>query len=136
MNEILVKIYKVSSMVIMPIIVSLCLVCKWPLTMIVNAVLASIVISSPATISLQVFAWLFKKMRVEKSFMWMLLLASIPLTSLIIAWLFADFVPGKIGFLLLLGMLSSYVGILAQGISVSQFFNSTEYERKENNTID
>jgi len=136
MNEILVKIYKVSSMVIMPIIVSLCLVCKWPLTMIVNAVLASIVISSPATISLQVFAWLFKKMRVEKSFMWMLLLASIPLTSLIIAWLFADFVPGKIGFILLLGMLSSYVGILAQGISVSQFFNSTEYERKENNTID
>jgi hypothetical protein len=104
--------------------------------MIVNAVLASIVISSPATISLQVFAWLFKKMRVEKSFMWMLLLASIPLTSLIIAWLFADFVPGKIGFILLLGMLSSYVGILAQGISVSQFFNSTEYERKENNTID
>lgn len=125
-----------SSVVIVPIILSACLVCQWPVTMIIIAMLASIVISSPAMLSLQVFVWLFQKIKFERIFIWMLLLSSIPILSLVVAWLFAEFVPGKIWFVLLLGMLSGYVGLLTNGLSVSQFFNSTQYEREENNSID
>lgn len=112
-----------------------CLVCKWPLEMIGVAVLASAIISSPGTIALQVLAWLFQKIDCEKSFAWMLLMAFIPPLAFITAWLFADFVPGKLWLVLLLSTGSGYVGILSHAISVTQFFNPTQYEREENNTI-
>lgn len=104
--------------------------------MIAIAMLASIVISSPATILLHLVTWLTQKRAMERSFVWMVLFASIPLLSLTAAWLFADYVPGKVWFLLLLGMLSGYGGILSHGISVAQIFNSNQNEREENNTID
>jgi hypothetical protein len=50
--------------------------------------------------------------------------------------LFAHYVPGKVWFLLPLGMLSGYVGIISHGISVAQLFNSDKNEREENITID
>lgn len=135
-KSILTKVYWSSSMVIALVMLSLCLAFKWPVTLILLAMLASVVISSPATISLYFMIWLSQKRMLERSFLWMVLLASIPLLSLIFAFLFADYVPGKVWFLLLLGMLSGYVGILSNGISVAQFFNSNRDEREENNTID
>ena len=66
----------------------------------------------------------------------MMLLASIPLLSFIAAVLFADYVPSKVWFLVLFGMLSSYVAVLRHGISVTQLFNSTQNEREESYTMD
>ena len=126
----LTKVYRSSSLVIMPLILLICLIFKWHWLMIALAMLASIVISSPATISLHLLMWLFKKLNLERSFVWMLLFASIPILSLVVAYLFADFVPGKIWFLLLLGMLSGYVGVLTHAISVAQFFNSYQNEKE------
>jgi hypothetical protein len=98
--------------------------------------LASIAISSPATISLHFMTWLSRKINLERGYAWMILFASIPLLSLLAACLFAHYVPGKVWFLLPLGMLSGYVGILSHGISVAQLFNSDKNEREENITID
>jgi hypothetical protein len=130
------KVYRTSAIVIVSVMLLVCFICNWPLVMIGVVMLASLVISSPATISLHIMMWLSQKGNLEKGFAWMLLLASIPLLSFITAWLFADFVPGKVWFLLLLGMASGYAGILTYGISVSQFFNSNQNEREENITID
>ena len=130
------KVYKSSSMVIMPLMLLICLVFKWPVFMIAVTMIVSIVLSSPATILLHLMMWLTQKRTIERSFAWMFLLASIPLLSFIIAWMFADYVPGKVWFLLLAGMLSGYVGILSHGISVAQLFNSDKNEREENFTID
>jgi len=102
--------------------------------MVAVALLASLVISSPAMISLNLFVWLFQKIKLERGFAWMLLLSSIPVLSLCVAWLSADFVPGKTWFILLLGILSGYVGLAANFISVSQFFKSTQYERENSDT--
>lgn len=135
-KSILSKVYWSSSVVIVFVMLSLCLVFKWPMILISLAMLASIVISSPATIALHFIVWLSHKRTLERGFLWMVLFASIPLLSLIAACLFADYVPGKVWFLLLLGILSGYVGILSNGISVAQFFNSNKDEREENNTID
>jgi hypothetical protein len=133
---ILSKVYRSSSLVIVPLILLVCLMFKWHVYMITIAMVGSIVISSPATIALHFMMWLSQKRTLERGFLWMVLFASIPLLSLIVACLFADYVPGKVWFLLLLGMLSGYIGILSNGISVAQFFNSNKDEREENNTID
>lgn len=135
-HQILNSVFKKSSIVIVPIVLVTCLVFKWPATMVLVAFLAAIVISSPAMISLNLFVWLFQKIKLETGFVWMLLLSSIPVLSLVVAWLSADFVPGKTWFVLLLGMLSGYAGLATNFISVSQFFKSTQYEREESNSID
>lgn len=129
-HNILSKVYRSSAAVIVSTIILACLVCKWSLIMTVTAILASIVISSPTTISLHLVFLLTQKIRMEKSFVWMMLFSSIPVSSFIAAQLFADFVPGKVWFLLLLGIASGYAGILTNSVTVSQSFNSTEDERQ------
>ena len=96
--------------------------------MIAVALLASIALGSPATFALQILLWLSRKIKLEGSFSWMLLMASIPLFSLLVAWLFADYVPGKTGVLFCLGIVSGYAGILTHGISVAQFLNAYQNE--------
>lgn len=128
-NTILTKVYKASAAVIVSAMLLICFIFHWPVLMIGITLLASLVLSSPATILLQVLIWLSQRRKLERSFIWMLLMALIPLFALIAAWLFADFVPGKIWFLLLLGIVSGYVGILTHGISVAQFFNSDSREK-------
>lgn len=129
-NRILTKVYSASATVIISVILLVCLFYKWHFIMIGTALLASIVLSSPATIALHVLLWLSRKIKFEGSFPWMLLMASIPLLSLLVAWLFADYVPGEIDFLLCLGIVSGYVGVLSHGISVTQFFNAGENENE------
>ncbi len=127
-NTILAKVYKSSATVIVSAMLLICFIFHWPIMMIGVTLLASLVISSPATILLHVLAWLTQKRKLEGGFIWMLLMAFIPLFALIAAWLCADFVPGKIWFLLLLGIVSGYVGILSHGISIAQFFNADDHE--------
>jgi hypothetical protein len=134
-TTILSKVYGSSSIVIMTTVLLACLVCRWPLWMIAIALLASMIIGSPSMLSLQLLVWLVRGRSFQKSFAWMLLLASVPPFAFIAAWLFADFVPGKVWLLLLMGMASGYVGILTNGISITQLFNSIQYEREENDTI-
>ena len=129
-NKILTRVYGVSAVVIMSAVLLLCLCCKWHFAMIGVALLASVVLSSPATIALQILLWLSYKIKFEGSFSCMLLLSSIPILALLVAWLFADYVPGKTSALLCLGIVSGYVGILSHGISVAQFFNAHQNENE------
>ena len=127
-NRILTRVYVVSAVVITSAVLLICLFCKWHFAMIGIALLASIVLSSPATIALQILLWLSHKIKFEGSFSWMLLLSSIPVLALLVAWLFADYVPGRTGALFFLGLVSGYVGILSHGISVTQIFNALQNE--------
>jgi FtsH-binding integral membrane protein len=129
-NSILTKVYSASAMVIVSVLLLACLIYKWPLLMVAIAMLASIVLSAPALVSLQLVLWLSQKIKLERGFVWMVLMAFIPLLALLLAWLFADYVPGKTGFLMLLGMASGYVAVLSYGISIAQFFNPNGYEKE------
>jgi MFS family permease len=129
-DKVLVRVYSASVLIMASIVVLICIVCQWPLFMIGVALLASIVLASPATVCLQLVLRLSEKIKLERGFVWMILMASIPLFALLVAWLTADYVPGRTGFLLLLGIASGYVGILSHGISVAHFFNSDRYEKE------
>ena len=136
MQSVITKVYRSSSMVIVPVVFLLCIICKWPVLMVVAALLASIAISSPATFLLHLIMWLSHKTNLQKGFAWMMLFAFIPVMSLVAACLFAAYVPGKVWFLLSLGILSGYVGIISHGFSIAQAFNSNENEREEYNSVD
>jgi hypothetical protein len=120
--KILLKVYTVSSMLILLIVLFTCLLFGWPFGMIALSLFASMILASPALISLQVVICLCQRINFENTFLWMLLLSFIPLLSLAAAWMFSDFVPGKVWFLLLLGMLGSYVALGIHAVIVSQLF--------------
>jgi len=122
--KILLKVYKISSLLIVCMVLLTCLLFEWPLSMIVLAVFAATVLASPALISLQIVIWLYHRINFEKTFTWMLLLSFIPLLSLVLASMFADFVPGKVWFILLLGMFGSYIALGKHAVSVSQLFDT------------
>src|SRR5690242_95309 len=103
-NQILTRVYSASAIVIASVLLLACIVYKWPLWMIAIAMLSSIVLSAPAMVSLQLLLWISQNVKLEKSFIWMVLMAFIPLLALLVAWLFADYVPGKTGFLMVLGI--------------------------------
>ena len=128
---VLSRVYSASSAVIVSVMLLCCMVCKWAPLMTATTMLASLIIGSPPLFSLQILLWLSEKLPLQKSFAWILLLAFIPPFALITGWLMADLVPGRPWLLLLLGMFSGYVGILAHGISVGKFFNSNEDEGNE-----
>ena len=127
-HNLLLKVYRSSAAIIVSTTVLACLVFNWSLAMTITAVFASIVISSPPTISVHLMFLLTQNIRMDKGFVWIMIFASIPVSSFIAALLFADFVPGKVWFLLLLGIGSGYAGILINGISLSQSFNSSNHE--------
>ena len=135
-TNLLARIFKTSSAVIMPVILAACFLCKWPLTMIGLAMSACLVISSPATVALHFFLWLSRRGRLSVAFLWMLLLSTIPIGSVVVAELFADYVPGRTWIVLLLAALGGYVALLTNSFSVSRFFNPTDHEREENDFID
>jgi len=103
-------------------VLSSCLLFQRPLLITVLTVFATSVISVPALISLQMVIWLQQWINFERTIIWMLLFPIIPLVSLIAAGLLVDFVPGKIGLIILLGMFSSYLGITKYAASVSKLF--------------
>jgi len=121
-NKILLKVNKASLSLIIITVLSSCLLFQRPLLITVLTVFATSVISVPALISLQMVIWLQQWINFERTIIWMLLFPIIPLVSLIAAGLLVDFVPGKIGLIILLGMFSSYLGITKYAASVSKLF--------------
>jgi hypothetical protein len=104
--------------------------------MILFAMAACMVISSAGTLSLQINLWLFQRTRFAVGFMWMLILASIPLISLMVASFSAAFVPGRTWLILLLATMSGYFGLFANSLSVSKLFNSFIYGRGDDSSND
>jgi hypothetical protein len=135
-NNLLARNFRTSASVITPVILAACLVCKWPAHMIGLALLACFVISSPSTLALHLFLWLSQRLRFQTGFTWMLLLAAIPIGSLVVAELFAAWVPGRTWIILALVAVSSYLALITNSLAISQIFNSTDHEREENNSID
>jgi len=66
-TEILLKVYKASSSLIVTIVLSSCLLFQWPLSMTILALLATSVISAPALVSVQIMIWLWQR---NYSFAW------------------------------------------------------------------
>jgi hypothetical protein len=133
---ILLRVFRTSLLVIMPVILLACLLCNWPVVMILFAMAACMVISSAGTLSLQINLWLFQRTRFAVGFMWMLILASIPLISLMVASFSAAFVPGRTWLILLLATMSGYFGLFANSLSVSKLFNSFIYGRGDDSSND
>jgi hypothetical protein len=129
-NSILLSVFRSSATVICALVLSICLFLKWHPLMILTALMASLIISVPPVVSLHALLWLVKRMRISRIFAWMLLFASLPLLASLPAFAFASLVPGKAGVLILMGIISGYAALLAQGMPIAQLFNATENENE------
>lgn len=129
-NKILINFYCLSTVIIAAVMILLCFLFGWNKSMLMVAVSASFIISLPFTILLHVIFWMIKKLKVARLFFWIVLLAPVPLLAFIPAGLFSELVPGDTWFLIVLGMLTAYIGIFTNGISIAQIFNSSQYETR------
>ena len=123
-QQILGKVYRISSVIIATCLFLICWFFGWETEMIIMVLAYSLVISAPAVISLNAICWVLRRMHLSLAFAWMLLLAMIPLLVLVPAMLLVNALPGDTIFLVLLGMLSAYAGILGNGESIAQLFKS------------
>jgi hypothetical protein len=135
MNKVLLHVYRASAVSTGCFVIVACLLLKWHPAAVITALVASLAISAPALVSVQAALWTMKRIRTTRAFLWMLLMASIPLFALVPACLLADAVPGKTWFLVVLGVGSGYIGMLAQGGSIAQLLNSF-YETDEGTAMD
>ena len=108
----------------MSIMVLICFIFKWEPEMTLAVALTCLVISAPAVISLNAICWILRRVQLSLVFAWILLMAIIPLLVVVPAVLLVNALPGDTGFLVVLGMLSAYTGILGHGVSIAQLFKS------------
>lgn len=122
--KVLAKLYLSTNMTITIIVLATCLVFNWNINMMFAALNACFVMSIPAVILVSSIHWILKRIEVEISFAWILLLSFIPLFIVVPAILFVDQLPGDVFYLVVLGVVSSYTGLLGQGISITKLFKS------------
>ena len=123
-NMILAKVYRLSSLIIMMVMLAVCLVFRWDLATTAAVLFMSLVISAPAVISLNAICWLLRKVEITISFAWILLLAAVPLLVVIPSLLLAGTLPGDPAFLAGLGIFCSYAGLFGYGNAIAQLFKS------------
>src|ERR1700755_2889262 len=105
-NKILIKVFRSSLILISTFILLLCLFFKWQSPKVLDALLASVVISIPPVLALHALVWINRRLQIDRAFAWMLLFGCLPLLAAFPAFTLAGFVPGKAGMLLLIGMVS------------------------------
>ena len=126
MNNILLRVYALSAIFISIMMFCLCLLLNWTMQTTVYSIMASLLISTPALVIVNAFWWLIKNITMSLSFVWILMLSCIPLMVAIPAFVLADNLPGDAVFLMVLGMLSCYVGILSHAGSIAVLFKSID----------
>jgi hypothetical protein len=127
-NQILLKVYLFSNLMVGSVLLFICLLLGYELKMILVALAGTLVISAPAVLMLHGMFWLLQRLRIAGIAAWILLLASIPLVASVPAYLFVSAIPGDLLVLTGLGMISGYAGLFSQALSISELFNSIQYE--------
>ncbi|HEY0354850.1 MAG TPA: hypothetical protein VGC29_01520, partial [Flavisolibacter sp.] len=106
-----------------------CVVFEWDRERTIYTMMASLLLSAPALVSVNTFYWLLKKISLSTGFVWMVMMASVPVMVAIPALVFVNEIPGDSIFLLALGVLSCYAGILGQGNSIARLFESIRHQQ-------
>ena len=127
-NSVLYKVYATSSSIVCSVLLFICVVLGYDWILIASILLLALVMSAPPVILLHLVFFIIQKIRLTKIAAWIALLAAIPLLSLVPALMFDAIIPGDTIVLVALGMLSSYGGVLIQGISISELINDSVYE--------
>lgn len=128
-SRILSKVYWSSSAIISAAMLMACVVFEWDRERTIYTMMASLLLSAPALVSVNTFYWLLKKISLSTGFVWMVMMASVPVMVAIPALVFVNEIPGDSIFLLALGVLSCYAGILGQGNSIARLFESIRHQQ-------
>ena len=127
--RILSRVYWSSSALISAVMLLACVVFEWDRERTIYTMMASLLLGAPSLVSVNTFYWLLKKISISTGFVWMVMMASVPVLVAIPALVFVNEIPGDGVFLLALGVLSCYAGILSQGYSIALLFESIRHQQ-------
>ena len=125
---ILFKGYAASVLTVGAILLCICILLGYDPLLTLHVLSASIVISAPPVVALNSILWILGKVRLGNGASWILLLASLPLLSVLPASMFVRALPGDQLVLTGLCIISGYAGIFSQAISITKLFNAFDYE--------
>lgn len=128
MNHILFKVYVSANGVVSLLLLFICILLGYEWKLCLSLLGMALLISTPPVLLLHLLIILLKKIRLSTGAAWMVLFGCVPITAFITATLLVDVLPGDTGALAALAILSSYFGILSQGFSIAELFNSFQYE--------
>lgn len=127
-NDILLRVYASAHLIVLSILLLVCLCLGYSEKLLLVELSASIPLCAPPVVALHLVFLLVQRTGLRGSAAWMLLLAALPLLSLLPAYFFAPLVPGNVLVLSGLILLSSYIGLLRNGTSIMKRFNTIYHE--------
>ena len=116
------RIYMSTTIFMMVPVLITCAVLNWQLHLVWNAISVVMVMAIPVLVVLHLLYELGKRVAFHLPAVWILLLASVPVSSFPPALFFADELPGDVWPLTFLGMAATYSGILLHAYSIQQLF--------------
>jgi hypothetical protein len=129
-GTIFLKIYLGAVLPVAAILVFICLMLGYDSHLILLEVRTSLLLAIPAIASVLISLLLTKMLQLNKIAGWMLLFTILPLVSILPGLQLSEAVPGDTILVTALSTASGYAGILSNGISISELFNSYTYETK------
>ncbi len=127
-NDILLRVYASANLIVFSILLLVCLCLGYNEKLLLVELSASIPLCAPPLIALHLVFTLVQRTGLRGSAAWILLLAALPLLSLLPAYFFAPLVPGNVLVLAGLILFSSYIGLLRNGTSIMKRFNTIYHE--------
>jgi hypothetical protein len=125
-HNIISRVYFSSASTISVLMLVVCMFCGWRFSSTIFAITGSLLICAPALLVVNIFYWLLTRIEMQKSIVWIIMMAALPLMVAIPAFVFADQLPGNGIFLAFIGLISCYAGILSQALSISDLFDSIQ----------
>ncbi|HUQ66587.1 MAG TPA: hypothetical protein VM101_10545 [Flavitalea sp.] len=129
-GSIFLKIYLGAALPVAGILFFICLMLGYDSHMILFELLTSLLLALPAIASVFFSLLLIRMLQLNKIAGWMLIFTILPIVSILPALQLSEAVPGDIILITSLSTASGYAGILSNGISISELFNSYSYETK------
>ena len=127
-NTILLKVFGLAGGALGSVLLFICILLGYNWKLCFFILMLALLMSAPLVMLLHLVFGILKRVRLSGAAAWIILLAAVPVLAFIPAKLFVNWIPGDIAALTALGVVSGYFGILAQGISISELFNSFQYE--------
>jgi len=127
-NTILLKVYGLAGGVLGSVLLFTCILLGYDWKLCLFILLLALVMSAPPVMLLHFVFTILRKIHLSKAAAWIVLLSAVPLLAFTAARFFVNLIPGDTMVLTALGILSGYFGILCQGLSISELFNSFQYE--------
>ena len=129
-EAILFRVYTKATLLISVIFFSFFIYFEWSAAQFVRVAVACLSFVLPVILFLHLLFTLKKFFAGAHLLCWLILFASLPFMVMLSALLWETTLPGNTWFLLISGLLISYIAILSSGLQIAGIFKNNGYENQ------